>query len=250
MAELHSLIKRNYCMSTQINKFILFFFISFLAQLSFGLEDQIDAPKICVLSFFEENSNLQNMVNNTFSKYQKAKIFNYAQISDIEHCMLSGRYEEVVWLAHGNSVRNSISSYSAPILIKKDVSGKIHKFTIPDQYLEKLAKKISTQTNLTKFRIAVCGYDEDSKEKTSNIDILIDRLRSLSVNVDILEKNTIQTYLRKEPTKKVTYEWLAKSISKNDYYTFTKWSTDTSDYCESDDWPECNRALAGYVLPK
>lgn len=237
-------------MRNQIYNLITLLFISVFAQLSFGLENQIYAPKICVLSFFEENSYLQSMVNNTFGKYQKAKIFNYAQIADIEHCLLSGKYEEVVWLAHGNSVRNSISSYSAPILIKKDITGKIHKFTIPDQYLEKLTSKLSTQTKLSKFRIAVCGYDEDSKEKTSNIDVLIDRLRSLHINVDILEKNAIQTYLRNEPTKKVTYEWLAKSISKNDYYSFTKWSTDTSDYCESDDWPECNRALAGYVLPK
>lgn len=113
----------------------LAFLILFFCQLCIGAEyvsgvanqqinykidkefSDIFLQKICVLSFFEENSYLQSMVNNTFGKYPKAKIFNYAQISDIEHCLLSGKYEEVVWLAHGNSVRNSISDYSAPILI-------------------------------------------------------------------------------------------------------------------------------------
>jgi hypothetical protein len=202
--------------------------------------------KTCILSMFEPESQFGKKVESVFGFYSEADLFRQAQIKDIDNCFFSGNYDEIVWLSHGSAVAKTISSYSAPIVLKPDGS----KIVLPIRYFEKLIKETNYQ-NLKKVRISICGVDFTKQDTVlhSTIDPFIKNLESSNVEVEISDKFSLGSWLMRDNVTRLDRDWMAKSVKREDGKHYKKWKTEANNWCESDSWTGCDRSEAEKIIP-
>lgn len=219
----------------------------FLSTLLFLLTFSSTAfSKTCILSLFEESTKEAKIVNSVFAFYHEADYFKKAQIKDIKECFTSGKYEEIIWISHGSSIRSGISSYSAPILVQNNGT----KIILPLRFFETLIKETDYRF-LKKVRVNLCGLDFSKKDVQlhSSIDPFIKKLEAEKIEVDISKKFRFGSFLLKENITLIDRKWLSKSISLEFRNNFELWETESSRDCMSDQSPECDRSEARVVIP-
>lgn len=202
--------------------------------------------KTCILSMFESSSKEAKTIDTVFSSYIEADLFKLAQIRDIEKCFFSGDYDEIIWISHGSSLRDGLSAYSAPILVKPDGS----KITLPKRFFLKLISQ-SNYENLKKVRINLCGLDfsKKSTEMLSTIDPFIKELEQQNVEVDLSKKFAFGSWILKENVTRLDPKWLMESIKLEDSAHYVEWKTNHNSHCTTDKTLGCDRSSAKYVLP-
>lgn len=193
-------------------KYILIIFLLFPSSIIFAQE------KVCILSLFADYSKEDQLIRKSF--YNKAgellspnlKIYHQASLEEIHHCFSDLQYEEVVFIAHGMSKKQTggILNYGFPIYFDRETHKKSILYT---RFFTQLSQLTLKNTSLKKVRIAVCGINfEQTDEVYSTIDYFIQALHSQGITVELSPKSNFISFLANVDVTRMTKSWLRKSI--------------------------------------
>lgn len=205
-------------------------FLFFILIFSYVAEAQ---DKVCVLSLFKLDSKEDKTVKNAFLKADTNKmidpsiiLFREAHISDINSCFQEENYKEVVFLAHGTAINNSISDFSMPILDSSDPN---QKTLLYPRYFKKLSQMLLNNHSIKKLRVSACGIDfhlsselsetsssnRESEPIQSTIDILTHTASEKGIEVDLSEKSEFGSWMLQGNVTDLTKSWLRQSLDQN-----------------------------------
>ncbi|MFZ4405095.1 MAG: hypothetical protein ACOYOK_13410 [Pseudobdellovibrionaceae bacterium] len=214
--------------------------------------------KICVLSFFENNSNYSLKVDEVFKNYKSADVYTEAKVSDILNCFHSPQYQEVVWLAHG-TVTVSKAQYSTPLIQVRLKNGSLTKLPLDIISFKNILQQIQQMdiSHLKKVRVSVCGMDytgatirsPDLNTIESSMDILLKYLHQKGIYVELSPKQEFASNILDQNVTELKRWWMAKSIPYADRFKFKAWRTEKNTYCQEDWWGGCDRTKMQYVVP-
>ena len=218
--------------------FPLILFLIFNTQIAFG--------KTCILSLLGKSSKEAKILDSVFNFYAEADYFKQAQVQDIKNCFNSGLYDEILWVSHGSSLKDGLSNYSSPVLVKSDGS----KLILPKRFFELLSQQ-TTYSSIKKVRFNLCGLDFSKADNKihSSIDPFIKGLELEKIEIDISPRFSFGSYLLKEDVTRIDRNWLSKSIDPDSAQKFVIWSTKENTHCKEDFWPGCDRQAAKQVIP-
>lgn len=188
------------------------------------------------MSFLEKNSSEEIKVIEAYKNVAEIKLYSRPSMLEMEDCF-SGGYEEVLWISHSILSGKNESLY-LPIYINK----KGNKIRLFNRWFKKLANQ--TYFNMKKFRVAFCGLG--SSIYSTSMDELLNKFNHLGVEIDLMGRSKIGSFLSGSDVVNLTKKWLSKSIQNR--YQFKKWKTERNPFCKEDFWAGCDRSEAEYVL--